>query len=182
MTALCSVIDCERPVKTKASGLCSPHYQRQRKGLPLEGRPIIERSYKCPEDRFWLKVNKDAGDCWLWTALKNGSGYGIITINKKVRLAHRFAYELLVGPIPDGLQLDHLCRVRHCVNPAHLEPVTCRENLHRGDTWAARNAAKTHCPQGHPYDEKNTLVSGGLRSCRTCARDRARSRSRRRAS
>lgn len=125
---------------------------------------------------FWSKVDKaDPDGCWLWTGTKVPSGYGRLWIAQRPFAAHRVAYEWLVGPIPEGLQLDHLCRVRRCVNPAHLEPVTSRENTMRGLNWAARNAEKTHCPQGHPYDEANTyLRSGGGRGCRACHREAAR--------
>jgi hypothetical protein len=76
-----------------------------------------------------------------------------------------------MGAVPEGLELDHLCRVRGCVNPKHLEPVTHRENLMRGESWSAVNARKTHCPEGHPYDETNTYIDGkGRRRCRECAR------------
>lgn len=91
-------------------------------------------------------------------------------------LAHRFAYEDIVGPILEGLTIDHLCRVRHCVNPAHLEPVTHLENVRRGN-GGLNQLAKTHCPKGHPYDEENTYrlpsrPSG--RYCRACRRERNR--------
>ena len=121
------------------------------------------------EERFWAKVDR-SGRCWLWTgALTNG--YGNFYNGTCAMGAHRFAYELLVGPIPPGLHLDHLCRVPACVNPAHLEPVTCGENIRRG----AAGVLKTHCPAGHPYDEANTrIVKGGHRQCRTCDRDRSR--------
>lgn len=140
-------------------------------------------------ERFWSKVDRrDSDECWLWTACitkpsKYGSGgYGLFYMGKdaKPRLAtaHRVAYEWLVGPIPAGLQLDHLCRVRHCVNPAHLEPVTARVNLLRGETRAAANAVKTHCPQGHEYDGFNI---NGARICHRCqAAAAAVARSRRR--
>src|SRR6266496_2265386 len=88
--------------------------------------------------RFWAKVDRSGGSraCWLWTGKTGRDGYGRIGLGGRGALvrvrAHRFAYELLIGPIPDGLQIDHLCRVRHCVNPAHLEPVTQRENILRG--------------------------------------------------
>ncbi|MBO0884191.1 MAG: HNH endonuclease [Mycobacterium sp.] len=89
------------------------------------------------------------------------------------RGAHVFAYELLVGPIPTGMQLDHLCRNRSCVNPDHLEPVSQRVNLLRGATQPAFNTAKTHCPQGHPYEGDNLAFNrDGSRFCRTCSRDR----------
>lgn len=124
--------------------------------------------------RFWDKVQPEPNSgCWLWTACLS-EGYGAFGLGKVVKRAHRIAYEALVGPVEQGLDLDHLCRVRSCCNPAHLEPVTRRENLLRGDTVTARSAAATHCPQGHPYDAKNTnvhRVRGGrglARRCRTC--------------
>lgn len=87
--------------------------------------------------------------------------------------AHRVGYRLLVGEIPEGRQLDHLCRERRCINPAHLEPVTRRENILRGISFSARHAVATHCVQGHPFDEANTFRRadrGGSRVCRTCGR------------
>lgn len=127
------------------------------------------------EERFWSKVDT-TGECWLWTSRIERSGYGRFKSSGKYHYAHRVAYGLAVGPIPDGLTIDHLCRVRNCVNPAHLEPVTQRENTLRGEGVAARNARKTHCPQGHEYTLENTCVSRGLRHCRTCNRDRTRER------
>lgn len=155
----CSVDDCEQPAHSR--GWCKPHYDRWYKYGRLT--PMTQ------EDRFWSHVDKTDG-CWLWTASKSKGGYG-----KTMRLhpdgsvyAHRVAYELLVGLVPKNMHLDHLCRVRHCVNPAHLEPVTPGENARRGET-GKRNRIKTHCPQGHPYDEANTkITSKGTRECRTC--------------
>lgn len=112
------------------------------------------------EERFWSKVDK-TDTCWLWTAAKNNHYYGVFTINGKNYLSHRVSYEMLVGQIPEGLHLDHLCRVTNCVNPAHLEPVTHKENIQRGISF---NSKKTHCPNGHPYDMKTK--SG--RRCRQC--------------
>ncbi len=118
-----------------------------------------------PEVRFWAKVDK-SGDCWLWTARLSHNGYGRF-VNQA---AHRTAYEMLVGPIPEGMQLDHLCRVRRCVNPSHLEPVTPRENLMRSENQVAKHAAKTHCPHGHPYSGRNLYISPrGHRVCRACS-------------
>jgi hypothetical protein len=133
-------------------------------------------------ERFWPKVDTDGpipssrpdlGPCWLWCAeINHRNGYGRYRIStSRSQLAHRFAYELLVGPIPDGLDLDHLCRVRACVNPAHLEPVTRRENLLRGNTIPARFAERTHCNDGHPLSGENLrITSSGHRACATCQR------------
>lgn len=137
--APCDVDGCDKP--THARGWCIGHYQRWRKdgtpGGPLApyGRPAVER--------FWEKVDRRGpADCWLWTATRTAKdGHGrFYPITGKGVLAHRFAYELLVGPIPDGLVIDHLCRVRLCVNPAHLEPVTAEENTRRG--WRDRMAER----------------------------------------
>lgn len=129
-------------------------------------------------ERFWAKVDK-TDTCWLWTATVTKGGYGMFYFNGHHVYAHRFAYEWFVGPIPAGLQIDHVrsrgCRHRHCVNPAHLEAVTQRENLLRGDTISARAAAATHCPQGHPYSGDNLQVrKTGKRNCRECHREQNR--------
>lgn len=116
---------------------------------------------------------EDVAGCWLWTGPVTPKGYG----RQGSRLAHRVVYERLVGPIPKGLTLDHLCRQPGCVRPSHLEPVTMRVNLLRGDTVTAANAAVTECPQGHAYDATNTYVTKqGVRQCRPChaARERVR--------
>ncbi len=113
--------------------------------------------------------------CWLWQRTTT-HGYGHKPVNGRYVRAHRWAYELLVGPIPEGLELDHLCRDRACINPAHLEPVTRRENAKRGSAGlinAARQRAKTHCKNGHPFNEANTRVNRkGYRECRACAREK----------
>lgn len=133
-------------------------------------------------ERFWAKVDKGgANGCWLWTAYRDYRNYGqfaLTSSNKRVR-AHRYAYEAVVGPIPDGLELDHLCRNPPCVNPAHLEPVTHHENVLRGQTLAAVYARRTHCHAGHPFDEKNTRIAraeGGRRVCRECRKVQRRAR------
>lgn len=110
--------------------------------------------------------------CWDWIGAATKKGYGITSRNGKRIQATRAAYELWRGPVAEGLELDHLCRRPCCINPWHLEPVTRRENLMRSTSFAAVHAAKTHCPQGHPYSEENTYVRKGMRHCRTCHRDR----------
>lgn len=124
---------------------------------------------RTPAERFASKIVKTAGGCWLWTGKKT-NGYGQLSVDGRYVYAMRWAYEQLHGPMPPGIEPDHLCRKRSCVNPAHAEPVTRRENLLRGDTVTARHAAKTACPQGHPYSLENTYAYRGQRHCRTCRR------------
>lgn len=120
--------------------------------------------------RFWAKVDKrETDECWEWTGCAS-RGYGQFRVGARMQQAHRVAYELLVGPTPEGLEIDHLCRNRACVNPSHLEPVTHRVNLLRGETLPAANVVKTHCPLDHPYDEANTRLYRGKRVCRECHR------------
>lgn len=107
--------------------------------------------------------------CWLWTGGRTTHGYGITNYQRKQVRVHRAAHELWKGPIPDGMELDHLCRARACFNPDHLECVTSRENTLRGQGPSARAAKATHCPSGHAYDESNTYLSRvGKRVCKTC--------------
>ena len=126
------------------------------------------------EARFTSKfvINPETG-CWLWTAGCNG-GYGLYWSAGKHFYAHRYAYEKLVGPIPEGLELDHLCRVHSCCNPTHLEAVTHAENTHRGTAGRVsrdRQLAKTHCPYGHPYSGDNLYIApDGGRRCKECQR------------
>lgn len=126
---------------------------------------------KLPET-FWAKVDKAAPDgCWLWTGYVEG-GYGRYGHGAE-RLVHRLVYIELVGPIPEGLELDHTCRVRACCNPDHLEPVTHAENVRRGEGLAAQQARQTECKRGHPFTPENTYTyrQGRSRRCRTCRRE-----------
>lgn len=107
-----------------------------------------------------------SGDCWEWTGPLDEAGYGRFWTGEKLVSAHRTVWELLVGPIGDTL--DHLCRVRHCVNPDHLEPVAQGVNTLRGYGPTAQNARKTHCKNGHPFNEANTWLEGTWRRCRRC--------------
>lgn len=123
--------------------------------------------------RFWSKVNKTE-TCWLWVASRN-DGYGQFWAGGTMHAAHRMAFEIAGREIPRGLQLDHLCRVRHCVNPGHLEIVSSAENTKRSAIAPATiNAAKTHCPKSHPYAGGNLYPYRGERRCRECRRIRQR--------
>lgn len=130
---MCSVEGCERKYYCKE--LCHPHYERLRsKGTLNLAKPLGILGN--PEKRFWLKVDKNGpGGCWLWTSTLIKGGYGRFGLNGRHVLAHRYSYELNVGPIPEGMEIDHVydrgCRHRNCVNPAHLEPVTKDENIRR---------------------------------------------------
>lgn len=140
---ICAVYDCEKPKEHRA--WCGMHYAR----WYSTGSPFIVRvggpKRRDPSERFWALIDKTA-DCWNWMGAPNnrdeGTRYGRFTISYKPHrrmLAHRFAYEELVGPIPDGMELDHLCRNTACVRPDHLEPVTAHENRRR--EWIARKAS-----------------------------------------
>lgn len=109
-----------------------------------------------------------ANGCLEWTRYRNRDGYGIVNYGRKSHLAHRAFYQMMIGPIPAGATLDHLCRNRCCINPAHLEPVSPVENVMRGEGFAARNARKTHCVHGHPFSAENTYWEGRKRHCQTC--------------
>lgn len=119
-------------------------------------------------ERLLAKVLVSSG-CWLWGGATDDRGYGFVWLGGRTRRAHRAVYELLVGPIPDGLELDHTCRVHGCVRPSHLEPVTHAENVRRG-LAGENNRSKTSCLRGHPLTSDNR----GKRVCRECGRERSR--------
>ncbi len=121
--------------------------------------------------RFTSKFSVADSGCWEWTAASSHLGYGAVYHNGRQQGAHRAVYELLVGEIPNGLELDHLCRNPKCVNPEHLEPVTHRENIRRGSGPFQDRARQTHCKHGHPFDQENTRIRpNGTRKCRECER------------
>lgn len=130
-----------------------------------------------PVRRFWSKVEV-VGDCWEWQGTKQAE-YGLFREDGKNVLAYRWSYAFFGGVVPEGLQLDHLCRNRSCVNPAHLEPVTPRDNTLRGTGPAAKNAQKTHCKWGHPLSGDNLYViirkgtPNPRRACKTCIQKRS---------
>lgn len=119
--------------------------------------------YPTQLQRFYA-MEKPSEPCWIWPFKIDARGYGKVKYQGRARKAHQVVYEHYVGPVPDGLELDHLCRITDCVNPSHLEPVTHMENIRR------RTAAKTHCHKGHEYTAENTYTGGGKRQCRTCQR------------
>lgn len=142
-----------------------------RYGTPRQRAYVVSRSPRgeSPADRIRRHSEVDENGCWVWQLATPEPGYGRITIDGKTGLyAHRVSYEAFVGPIPDGLHIDHLCRNRACCNPEHLEPVTPQINSLRGIGFPATNAKKTECPQGHPYDDENTYFWRNRRGCRTC--------------
>lgn len=169
----CSVEGCERVARSR--GWCGKHYQRwYNHGDPLA---ILDTTGLSPIERFLLKVEvEDRGwesPCWIWIGTRDHKGYGKFWPDAKGVPAHRWSYENWVGPIPAGLQMDHLCRVHPCVNPDHVDPVTAKENQVRSPFDPA---VKTHCPKGHLYDDANTYRypptekhPRGRRGCRTCA-------------
>lgn len=137
------------------------------------------------KERFDQRVRRtDNTGCWMWTGAKTVAGYGILCTGRRQRIyAHRFAVETFRGQIPDGFDVDHLCRNPGCVNPEHLEAVTHIENVRRGTTAAvarARHASRTHCKHGHAFTSENTVMKpyrhGTYRHCLACARGRGRAR------
>ena len=178
----CSITGCERPKYCR--GWCSKHYNRWH----THGDPLVVKSRitKSPEERFWARVNKqgpvpderpDLGPCWVWTGPRNKQrGQFSAVYGRSPVLTHRFCYELCVGPIPEGLVLDHLCRNRACCNPDHLEPVTAAENTRRNEAPSTVTNRTGVCQYGHPIEGDNVYspASRNERSCRECKRRRQR--------
>jgi hypothetical protein len=169
--------DCDRPAKVR--GYCRPDYYRLKKLGLLTNLPV-----KPPvRERFEEMVQETPGGCWEWQGARNDLGYGQLALAGHKRVyAHRFSYEKFVGPIPAGLQLDHLCRNPPCVNPTHLEPVTQRENLLRADSEDMQAYWAGVCRRGHPRAGDNVILSSsrpGKRDCRPCARIREQNRKKR---
>jgi len=145
------------------------HYARFRKTGSTE---LVRRPQPTSEQRFFAKVEQ-SGDCWLWMASTSWGGYGIFRCEARNVVAHRWCYEFLVAPIPDGLHLDHLCKVRACVNPRHLDPVPQAVNNRRSEAGrvnAERLGGATHCQREHEFTPENTrIIHGGRhRQCKTC--------------
>lgn len=149
-------------------------------------RPLAERLWEKVEFNGPIpECRPDLGQCWIWLGCTTPDGYGNIGrpgTSGKIMGAHRAAYELTIGPIPPGKQLDHLCRTRNCVRPSHLEVVDNRTNVLRGTGPSAINAAKSSCPKGHPFDDANTYYQPRSdralprRVCRICDNEKQRKR------
>lgn len=192
MRSVCSIGGCTS--LARARGWCGKHYQRWK----ISGDPNkVAWIRNDPETNFWAKVDRRGPDeCWPWLAYRDADGYGHFGVWNGVKqvdiVAHRYAYETKVGPIGPGLHLDHICHTRapecpcgnacphrRCVNPAHVEPVSPAENIHRapispGQRHAARQEVRTHCKNGHPRTPGNTrLATDGGRTytrCTVCER------------
>lgn len=167
-----------------------PGFQARSRVVKHCSRACCDAAKKTPEARwarFWAKVDKNGpdgvhsqtgenlGPCWLWTAAMAGPGeekYGHVSFGAGMQRCHILTYEAARGPVPYGLVIDHLCRVRRCVNPSHLEAVTTRENLLRGTGIIAIAASKTHCVNGHGLTGMNLLIDEGKRRCAECRRER----------
>lgn len=132
--------------------------------------------------RLWVLADEDERGCWVVVRkVADSYGYVQLMVDGSLHQAHRLAYELMVGEILPGLQLDHLCRNRACINPYHLDQVTVKVNVQRGSAprlSGERMASKTHCPHGHPYSTENTYVNetSGGRTCKTCRREKDKKR------
>lgn len=137
------------------------------------GTAMPRVTYTDMVDRLQKSVKIDSNGCWIWQWKLSSGGYGRMSVtsapNKfRTLAAHRVSYETFIGPIGKDLEIDHLCRVRNCINPKHLEPVTRKENVKRGISFAAINMKKTHCVNGHEYTPENTFIRKNGRTCREC--------------
>lgn len=173
-TRTCSVPGCTKP--HRAHGLCVNHYMRE--WFKAHPRNRRHRPLLTAQQRFWSKVHPDRFGCLVWQSTKSIDGYGRFRLDGVYMMAHRIAWQWKYGFIPQGLTVDHLCRNRACVKVKHLELVTNRENVLRGNGLTARNHRATHCCRGHPFDENNTYIDPkrGVRACRICQREASRRR------
>lgn len=160
---------------------CGAAFERSAERVPASSRHFCSRACSAaghrrpPMERLLAKAERLESGCIEWRGSRLWNGYGKFKVDGRMVLVHRFAYEQARGPVPAGLELDHLCRNRACLNVDHLEPVSRRENALRGEAPSAVNARKTHCVHGHAFDDANTRVirradGSGFRVCRACVR------------
>lgn len=163
---MCSIEGCDRP--NFARTWCRIHYYRWTR----QGDPNVVKFVRGDLALRLSSHIERTSECWNWTGTRDEKGYGHIRIGRKMRPAHRVAYEIANGPVPRGMEVDHLCRNRRCVRPEHLEAVTHHENTLRGQNFIAQHARKTECLRGHPFDSANTYItpSTGSRQCKACVR------------
>jgi len=170
-------VECESTAGTKRSrGLCQPCHARHWRAGDLNRFPMT-RHGKPLEVRLFENVSVPSlwGACWPWKGCLNRNGYATLKVGGKTRAAYKISYVMAYGEIATGLELDHLCRVRSCVNPLHLEAVTHEVNSLRGESFAATHARQTHCVRGHEFTPANTYMSPArgrrdARRCRECRR------------
>lgn len=166
--ATCTVDDCGRDTSKGGKGLCSMHRSRVRAGRPVGPVGYIQDPSRTLQDRLIERTQRTPNGCLEWTGPVLATGYGKIGDGSRVRTTHRVSYEVHVGPIPDGLTIDHLCSNKRCVEPSHLEPVTGAENTARA---AERRIPPAACQNGHAMSGDNVvLLASGRRRCRTCRR------------
>ena len=161
---ICPAEGCLRPISRR--GYCKSCYYRLKARGVITNLPVAPSAH----ERFEELIKKTPEGCWEWQGGRNNLGYGKLNLPGRKRVyAHRFSYEKYIGPIPDGLELDHLCRNPPCVNPDHLEPVTHQENLLRSAPVVARDGC---CEKGHLLTDNSVYWSNGERWCKTCCHDR----------
>lgn len=170
MVRECSIDGCDRSTRGGARGWCKLHYYRwNRNGDPLATkRPELDLSI---DERFWSRLMESESGCWEWQEYVDEKGYGRFWDGARTIRAHQYAFAALVGDVPDGLELDHLCKNRRCANPYHLDPVTHEVNMARSDNIMLAFSDQTHCLRGHEFTTDNTYVKAdGGRQCRDCSR------------
>lgn len=169
----CSIDGCDAP--HDSHGMCGKHAQRVRR----YGDPHATKHIR-GDDLARFAQYVDVGDCWEWTGTREEGGYGRFSERGVLIGAHRWVWEELVGPIPEDMTIDHMCRNPPCVNPDHLRLMPLADNVLIGYGPPAQNARKTHCKRGHEFTPENTRIrSGGRRECRTCMRVQLREQKRR---